>query len=279
LGSSTGALLTPLVAVEQIQDLKEAYTNVRQKDIFKTNPFRIIQNRNGVTKIGVNYWNVFWNIFIKKQKSFGDSSNLKTLIKKFITHETYKKLMLLDCEVVVCVTNATLGKSEYKSNKNYEWDDFCDWMYASACSPPFMSLVEKDGYEYTDGGVLEHVPIQEAINKGATEIDVIVLRTEEGYYKLEKMRNAFHWIVKFNELQFRELNRYDIQIPKLKVLDNDVILNIYYTPRVLTNNELIFDKGIMLDWWTEGFECGKNGEFKSYLLSRGRKPKIINHSS
>lgn len=275
LGSSTGSLLVPLLALGRIHDLKEGYTNVTQNDIFKLSPFKIIQNKNGVTKIEMDYWNVFKNIIIKKKRTFGDSSNLRQYIRKFVDNNTYKDLMLLDKEVIVCVSNVTLGQKEFKSNKNYEWEDFVDWMYASACAPPFMSLVEKGGYEYTDGAIMEYAPIQEAINRGATEIDVILLRPEVNEQHISKIRNAFHWVIKIMEIQHKELNQEGIQLPKLKVLDKDVTVNLYYTPRQLTNNELIFDKEIMGNWWIEGLEMAKQSQFKSYLLVKGRKPKLI----
>lgn len=275
VGSSTGNLLNPLIALNEFELLKEAYTSVTQEDIFTINPFSIKQNKNGVTKTEINYWNVFRNIFLRKQKTFGDSSALKEFIKNFLNNDLYKRLLLTDKIVSSCVVNVTLGQKEYKSIKNYEWEDFINWMYASCCAPPFMSLVEIDGYEYTDGGVMENVPLQEAINMGATEIDVIVLRPEGGSYNIEKIRNVFHWLIKITELHKREITNEDIHLSKLKLIENDVIVNIYYTPRVLTNNSLIFDKEVMANWWIEGFEYAKEGNCKSYLLKKGRKPKLI----
>lgn len=275
LGTSTGSLLVPLLALKKLDRLKEAYTSVTQEDIFTVNPFKVVQNKNGVTKVEINLWNVFKNIVLREQNTFGDSSNLRLLIEKFITHDAYKELLETNKDVICCTVNATLGDKEYKSCKNYEWEDFCDWLYASACAPPFMSLVEKNGYEYTDGGVLEHAPIQEAIDRGAKEIDVIILRTEEGNYKIEKIRNIFHWLIKLGDLQTREIGNDDIQIAKLRAMDEEVKLNIYYTPRVLTNNSLIFDKEIMNNWWTEGYEHAKAGGKKTYSLVKGRKPKLM----
>jgi len=138
-----------------------------------------------------------------------------------------------------------------------------------------MSLTEKDGYDYTDGGVMENEPIQEAIDRGATEIDVILLRAEEDNYKIERIRNAFHWVVKLGDLQHYGVNNNEVTLPKLRVVDDDVKLNIYYTPRVLTNNPLIFDSEVMSDWWTEGHEYANTEHFKGYLLSKGRKPKLV----
>jgi predicted patatin/cPLA2 family phospholipase len=42
-----------------------------------------------------------------------------------------------------------------------------------------MSVVEKNGFDYVDGGLLRFIPLLEAIQSGATEIDAIVLMEEQ----------------------------------------------------------------------------------------------------
>jgi len=81
--------------------------------------------------------------------------------------------------------------------------------------------------------------------------------------------------MKLTEMQQLEISSDDVQISKLKALDEDVIINIYYTPRVLTNNSLIFDKEVMLNWWTEGYEYAKEQQCKTFCLSKGKKPKLV----
>jgi len=255
--------------------LKEAYTTVTQKDIFKINPFKVKSDANGVVKVAINFKNVFWNTLIRGKNSFGDASNLKKLIKRFISEKDYRKIKDSGREVVCTTTNLTLGKSEYKSTKEYGYKDFCDWVLASATAPPFMEVVEKDGYQYADGGILEQAAIQEAINRGAKEIDVIILKKEDAELPTELIRNSFHYIFRTIDLMMLEIGRSDIQIGKLKAINEDVKLNFYYTPRKLTNNSLIFNKENMLSWWDEGYESAKNKFCKTYSLSGRKKAKLI----
>ena len=107
------------------------------------------------------------------------------------------------------------------------------------------------------------------------EIDVIILRPEGGSYKIEKVRNIFHWLIKLGDLQQREVSMDDVNIAKLKAVDEDVKVNIYYTTRGLTNNALIFDKEIMNNWWLEGYNHAKDAQCTTYLLCKGRKPKGV----
>ena len=294
VSSSTGTLIQLIASTGNIEKLKEGYTTVNNDDIWKVNPFKVVTNKNGKIKTELNWWNVIRNLaptfhLVKQDKfpwirldkkdgaiSFGDSSNLNGLIKKFMSQKEFLRVKEeLEKELVVCVVNATLKQVEYKSSLNWGYDDFCDWTQASCSAYPFMSPVFKTDYQYIDGGILETTPIQEAINRGATDIDVIILREENPKFEVEYMRNLFHGILAEIDMMHAELSKDDVQIGKLKAKDKDILINFYYTPRKLTNNSLIFDKEIMTGWWDEGYECAKKKNFKSYEMVKGKKAKLI----
>jgi len=81
IGTSTGSLLISHLALQKIEKIKEVYTNVNQKSIFSNCPFIIKKNKYNVEEIKINHWNVLRN-FIQGNKTFGESKNLKKLIKK-----------------------------------------------------------------------------------------------------------------------------------------------------------------------------------------------------
>jgi NTE family protein len=294
VSSSTGTLVQLLTATGDISKLKTGYTTVRNKDIWKINPFKITDNNQGNVKAELNWWNVIRNLLpkltITKRKkfpwfnitkvhggiSFGDSSNLLGLIKRFTSQKEYLRVKEeLDKELVVCVVNATLKKVEYKSSENWGYEDFCEWTQASCSAYPFMSPVIKNNFQYIDGAILETTPIQEAIRRGATDIDVIILNEEVPEEKVEFMRNLMHGILTEVDMMYNELANNDVKIGKLKAKEEDVIINFYYTPRRLTNNSLIFNKDIMLGWWDEGYQYAKEKNFKTYKVVKGRKTKLI----
>jgi len=294
VSSSTGTLVQLLASTGNIPKLKEAYTTVNNEDIWKVNPFKVVTNNNGKIKTELNWFNVLKNLapsfklvrkdkfpWIKLEKkdgaiSFGDSSNLINLIKKFMGQKEYLRVKEeLEKELIVCVVNATLKQVEYKSSLNWGYDDFCEWTQASCSAYPFMSPVLKNDYQYIDGGILETTPIQEAVNRGATEIDIIILKEENPKFEVEYMRNLFHGILTEIDMMHNELGKDDVLIGKLKGREEEVILNFYYTPRKLTNNSLIFDKKIMEDWWEEGYKYAKEKSFKSYKVVKGRKARLI----
>jgi len=49
------------------------------------------------------------------------------------------------------------------------------------------------------------------------------------------------------------IEKSNISIGKLEAVSQEVDLNLYYTPTVLTTNSLIFDKERMRRWWEEGY--------------------------
>jgi len=205
-GNSTGALQSLLISLNETERLKEGYTSVTNDDIYKIAPYRIKKTKKGHFKTKMNYLKIGWNMLIRKQKTFGDSSKLRTeLLPKFFTINDFKKLKEFEKEIVVGVTNFTTGLGEYKSSYDYEYEDFLDWVWASTCAVPFMSLVEKDGYEYADGGFIEHVPIQQLIDRGCTHIDVISHRNPK--MDIELMRNPLNVINRLIDIFMDELSK------------------------------------------------------------------------
>lgn len=278
-GTSTGNLLMNLVALRKIDMLKQAYTMVNSSDIYTLEPYTITNNQNGNFKTKMNYFKIGWNIFVKGQKTFGDSSKLREeLLPTFFTESDFDLTRKLGIELISCVTNLTLGKSEFKSSldKDMTYTDFLDWVWASTGAAPIMSIVEKDGYEYADGGYIEHVPLQSLIDRGCTHIDVILHRSPE--LDIEKIRNPLHLITRIIDIMMWETAEQDLAFAKLKAKQNDVILNVYSPPRKLTNNSLVFDKESMENWWAEGYEYAKNQRCDTWVISKRKKPRLINEN-
>jgi predicted patatin/cPLA2 family phospholipase len=266
IGTSTGALIIPLAAADELKKLKECYTTTTQKDIFKVNPFKIKKRADGSFDVDMNYLNIAYNLIIRRKKSFGDSSNLRKKIEKFVSPTEFDAIKASNIDVVICVTNSNLGVAEYKSIKDCTLSEFHDWIWASTSAFPFMDSVVVNGQHYVDGGFTDPSPIQEAINRGATEIDVVVLKPEDGRLINEPLKNPLQGLGRMIDVMLKEINKDDIQIASLNAKGGDVVLNIYYTPRVLTNNPLVFDKDLMTTWWSEGYELAKSRQVVKYLV-------------
>lgn len=262
LGTSTGSLMVSHLALGKIDALKNIYTEVNQRSIFNRNPFRIL-NKNGVTIVNIRHSATILN-FLKGSKTFGESKNLRKLISKNITRNIYEAILKEKKEVIVTVSNFTANQIEYKSIQQNSYEDFCDWIWGSCNYIPFMSLLEKNGHQYGDGGFGCLIPIREAIERGAKVIDAIILETETTQINRMPAKNPFSLLFTIQEFMMEHVEKHNITIGKLSAKQNDVELNLYYTPTVLTTNSLVFDAKKMSKWWASGYEYAQKREQESF---------------
>lgn len=255
IGTSTGSLLVSHLALHKVKEIKEIYTNVTQESIFNVCPFNI-KKKKGIETISINHFNVLRNLF-SGSKTFGESHNLKKLIRSHVTEEGFEVLKTLKADVVVTVSNLSLNQVEYKSVKDFDYEEFIDWVWISCNYTPFMTLVKKDGCEYADGGLGSMVPIEEAIKRGATVVDAVILQTEVTQLNRMPSLNAFSLLTNMFSFMLDRIEFQNIRIGKFVANNQDAIINFYYTPTVLTTNSLVFNKEKMTLWWQSGFDFAK----------------------
>jgi len=255
LGTSTGSLLIPHLAAGKIDKIHKVFTNVNQNNIFSLNPF-VVRKKGNREYVTIDFLNSLWQ-FIKRKRTFGESKALKRYLKKNFTYEEFLQIKEAKEDVVVTVSNLSKNVVEYKSIKDFSYDEFCDWIWISCNYIPFMSLVKKDGFEYADGAFGCVVPIREAILRGATEIDAIILESESMQYNKVLGKNPFSLMLNLFGHLLDQVERSDILIGKLAAKNKHVKLNFYYTPSKLTENSLVFNKKLMTSWWQQGYQYAK----------------------
>jgi NTE family protein len=105
---------------------------------------------------------------LKKTKSIYKSEPLRDLIEEYLDLE---KLRSNNKKLKVGAVSYNSG--EYRSVGKEE-PELISWIMASSAFPIFFPMEEIEGEFWTDGGVSDVVPLFDAINMGATEIDVIL---------------------------------------------------------------------------------------------------------
>lgn len=252
LGTSTGSLLIPQLALGNVEKVYDIYTNVNQHKIFNVNPF-VVRKKGNREFVSINFFSSLIQ-FIKRKRTFGESKNLRRSIRKNFSEAEFHEVQKSVKDVVVTVSNLTKNKTEYKSINDFSYEDFCDWIWISCNYVPFMSLATKNGNEYADGGFGCMVPIREAIRRGATEIDAVILESENMEYQKILGKNPFSLMVNLFSFMLDQVEMHDTVVGKLAAINKDVPLNLYYTPSKLTENSLVFNKKLMRSWWKQGFE-------------------------
>lgn len=256
IGTSTGSLLIPHLALGKIDKIHDVFTEVNKNKIFNVNPF-IVKNKNGIDVVKINHFNMIKQ-FLRRKRTFGESKRLLKYIKANFSIAEFEQLKSLKTDIVISATNLSKNRAEYKSIHDCNYDEFCDWIWISSNYIPFMSLVSRNGFDYGDGGFSSLVPIQQAIIRGATEIDVIVLETERITAKIAIGKNPFSLLIDLFRIELDQIEKHDILLGKLSAADNNVKLNIFYTPIELTHNALVFNNDKMKEWWKKGFDYAQN---------------------
>ncbi len=275
VGTSTGSLMGPLVLLGDFPTLIKAYSSVTQKDIFNVNPFK----KNGKLK-SFN----FLKRAIGGKSTVGETKNLRTTIERFFPENDFEKLKGQGKEFVAATVSLTTGTTHYKSTNDNQYQDMVDWMWTSANQPVFMSLVEKDGQHWADGGLKELLPVKYALQQKAKVIDVIIHNTTDFGAKkswepkgilsvLEQTISIFTENVGFSNVIEAEL---DIDAnPELRETE----LNFYFMSNGLRDmlpNDLVFDAAIMKKLYEIGLNSVKDGSIvkQTYRFNKNGKLTI-----
>lgn len=81
-------------------------------------------------------------------------------------------------------------------------------------------------------------------------------------------KNPFSLLFTVQEFMMEHVEKHNITIGKMSAKQNNVKLNLYYTPTVLTTNSLVFESNKMTKWWDSGFAYAQkrnqenNSEFR-----------------
>lgn len=271
-GISTGALMATFVTLRKWDVLKEAYTSVTNESIFDRKWYR----PHVFTKKGkLNIFSIFYvliNRMFGRRNSLNTlatSNNMKKLINKFLTEEDFNTVKNLNKEVVVGAVNINEYPSEvhYFSTDNESYEDFKDWCWASANAPFVTTLLEKKWYdkeddkwymgEWTDGGLTEIAPFDYVLQKGISEIDIIMhkekpVKEKERKLSEDLLENVERSVAAMrHDIIFKDGKLNEILAKFAK--DNKVKITVYWLPRKLSANSMVFDKAQMLSWYEEGF--------------------------
>jgi len=238
-GTSTGALIAPLVALGKYDELKEAYLSLSNSSIYSVDPF----NKRGK----LSKFNLLKRL-VQKKNSLGESDNLKDLISKYYTRFDHSRLKNSRIEVIVTNTNMTTNKTEYFSNFDYEYEEYKEKIWISTLAYPFTQLYNG----YADGGYSSPVPVVQACKDNPnSNIDVIVLDVEfDEEFKPSGVLDSIPSVI---DSLLRTLFVKDRGYAEYLANENGIKLNYNYTPYVLTEDSMKFDRKEMIKWYNLGY--------------------------
>lgn len=244
VGISTGALMLVPALLEEHELLRKVYTNVSPSDIFNINPF----DKNG----NVNVLNAIWRI-MRGKNSLGESMALRLMLADmFKEHNLWDRLQKSGKVAVVGAFNMKTRQVEYFRSDTLGEQDFLDLTWASASFPPMMSVVEKFGSQYVDGGVKDHMGFKIAVEMGATSVTAITM-SSRGKTVKPKIKNIFHSAGRIISSIMDEVREADIAFGKQICKDRGIPYALHYVSQGGDINPLLFDKRLMELWYVEAY--------------------------
>lgn len=212
VGTSTGALIAPLAALNKIAELEELYTTQHTHNIVQK--FNIGDRLSETSIMGVD---PLWQL-IKKHYTDKFYTELQDSGKQIFLATT----CLQTSELVIYSNKKQAESDNYASRKIESALQFRKAVLASACQPVFMPPVkvnlEINGvpdqfYQYVDGGVREYAGIEMAIQNGATEIVAILLSSVETEQETKEYKDIYSILEKTISTFIEDVGKNDMVIP------------------------------------------------------------------
>lgn len=212
VGTSTGALIAPLAALNKIAELEELYTTQNTSDIIQKFDIgdRIMQN----SLMGVD---PLWEL-IKKNYTDDFYATLQQSGKQIFLATT-----CLQTSELVIYSNKPQAASGNYANRQIELPiQFRKAVLASACQPVFMPPVKVNQdiqgapdqlYQYVDGGLREYIGIEMAIQNGATEIVAILLSADKTPADTKEYSDIYSILEKTISIFTEDVSKNDLIIP------------------------------------------------------------------
>lgn len=185
--------------------------------------------------------------FIETLRSVYRTGPLRSIVRKYLDLE---KLKTSGKKLLVGAVAYETGEYRCADETN---PDIIKWIMASSSFPLFFPLEKIEGLNWTDGGVTNVVPLQDAIENGATEIDIILtgplgMTEEKSFGILPQLERSI-------ELQSREVVRNDIV-----VYDKTIKVRIFEPEKKFEYSSLKFSPKHIRETYDAGLKLAEKGK-------------------
>lgn len=190
------------------------------------------------------------------KQSLYDSSPLRKLVSDNINVDRINSSGKRVRVGAVCLET---GEKRFGNEKSY---NLIDWIVASASFPVFFSPVEIEGKHWFDGAVRNMTPLGQALEMGATEIDMIVCSDSGLLRKSTLEKKPFHvQVSRAVDIMSDQILRSDLQVTLLKnrLADYDpsyrrVKIRLIQPNNQLADNSLDFNHDRIMAMIERGYE-------------------------
>lgn len=242
---STGSIMGLLVVLGEWTRVATQYMAPETSDITEKSAF----TKKGRIHIPKAIWRTMKSFFTSDIE-VGQSKNLRKLFDEHITEKDYERVRRLSKEVKVGCFSMQTERTSFFSSRFEEFEDFKDWMWASANPPVVFSTLFKSRRsgkkkeQWVDGGIGVVNPLYQAVlyaEKGA-EIDVFCHRPKPKIEWKKYIKNVPHFIMRLASSLFKSSQNKDILLGLQAAEAKNCLVRIYWMEKEYFNNSLIFGK-------------------------------------
>jgi predicted patatin/cPLA2 family phospholipase len=188
-------------------------------------------------------------LVVANVKSLYDSSPLKHLVNKYYNRN---RTLISGKKLIVGAVNWKYGKYEIATELN---PDIHKWILASSAFPLFLDNIKINDLWYTDGGIRDTLPLADAINAGATEVDV-VLASPLQVAKDDNLPCLTDQLMRVLSVMCNEVLKNDlIDIARLHP---EVKIRVFLPEKPLIKNALNFNRKELRYMFNEGQKAALN---------------------
>ena len=158
------------------------------------------------------------------------------------------------------VTNCNTGRAEYLTEKSGDRQRLLDICRASSSLPYVSKVIDVDGLPYLDGGMVDSIPVQRAIDMGH-ERNVLVLTRNRGYRNTSRDRKIPRFIYKkYPRLRValsRRIAEYNRQLEMVEDMEDRGIVDVIRPQRPMDVGRMEKDEKKLEALYEEGFVLGE----------------------
>ena len=158
------------------------------------------------------------------------------------------------------VTNCNTGRAEYLTEKSGDRQRLLDICRASSSLPYVSKVIDVDGLPYLDGGIVDSIPVQRAIEMGH-ERNVLVLTRNRGYRNTSRDRKIPRFIYKkYPRLRValsRRIAEYNRQLEMVEDMEDRGIVDVIRPQRPMDVGRMEKDEKKLEALYEEGFVLGE----------------------
>ena len=158
------------------------------------------------------------------------------------------------------VTNCNTGRAEYLTEKSGDRQRLLDICRASSSLPYVSKVIDVDGLPYLDGGIVDSIPVQRAIDMGHVR-NVLVLTRNRGYRNTSRDRKIPRFIYKkYARLRValsRRIAEYNRQLEMVEDMEDRGIVDVIRPQRPMDVGRMEKDEKKLEALYEEGFVLGE----------------------